>query len=101
MANDSCLPPNHYMIANFSTSAYARLCCDHGMMSYFYIVGNLYQVVQLCTGFNNCRTHCGTIDRGVSANFNMIFHNHISYLWYLFERSEEHTSELQSRVDLV
>ena len=85
MAYHPCLSANHYVSANFCRAANARLCCNYGIGTYFYIVCNLYQVVNFCTAPYNGTANCSAVNGGVGAYFYLVFYHHIANLRYFLK----------------
>src|SRR3712207_5783722 len=54
-------------------------------MTNLYIVRYLYKIIQLCTCFDNSRTHGSTVNSGIYAYLYMILNDHIANLWHFFE----------------
>src|SRR5690606_39890746 len=75
---DAHLSRQHTIFADLGRTRYSGLGGDHGVTANFYIVRNLYQVIEFYAGAD----HGSVAGEGRTVDH---------------RRSEEHTSELQSR----
>ena len=62
MTDNTCLATNHYIAAYFGATTNAGLCSNYGIASYFYIVRNLDEVIELGTFMNDSRTNGGAVN---------------------------------------
>src|ERR1035438_7381693 len=85
MPDDACLATDHYIIADFSAATDPGLRSDHGIITYFNVVGNLDKIIQLSTRFNEGRSDGRAVNGGVGANFYIVFHDDIANLWHFFK----------------
>ena len=74
------LPGHHHVIACRSAAGNADLRANEIVLSQSAVVGDLYQVIDLGS-FPDDRGSIGaTVDRGASADFNIVFHDDIPQL---------------------
>src|SRR4030095_2154797 len=57
------------------------------MGSHFNIVRELNQVIQLCSSFNDGRTHCCPVNASICANLHLILYQNVADLRHFFESS--------------
>src|SRR5687768_16632828 len=83
------LPGEQAVVANFCGAGDACLCCDNSILSYFNIMGNLYEVVKFYALFDQGRVakQSRAVNYRVSTNSDIVFNNHIAKLWYRFVSS--------------
>src|SRR5687768_1271116 len=87
MSRKTHLPAHLAMLADLCAAGNPGLRRDHGMLPNFSIMSHHDEIVELHT-FSNYSAACyGFIDRGVGANFNIVFYDHISQLRDLAERA--------------
>ncbi len=82
MPNNTYLTADDTTLADLGTARYACLCCYHGVFTYLYVVGYLYQVVQLYTAAYVGRAHGCPVNSSIRAYFHIVFYYHIAYLRY-------------------
>ena len=80
MSSHSNLPRQHTVFANLGTACDAHLRTEESRFAHLYVMRNLHEVVNLRIPADDGRTHHRPVHRTVSADFNVIFDNHIAYL---------------------
>ena len=78
MANNTSLATNHHVFAHLGATADTRLGGNNGTLADLYIMGNLYQVVQLYPLADDGGTHGCTVDSSIGTNFHLVFNDHIT-----------------------
>src|SRR4051812_36264834 len=87
MANKACLSADHYIPANLGRPRYARLRCNYSAFANFYVMGDLYEVIELGAGFYDGGTHGSPVDSGIGADLHVILQDNIADLGNLFKAS--------------
>src|SRR5688500_10727248 len=85
MTYDARLPTDHYIVANFGTAAYTGLGRNNGIITYLFIMGYLYQVIEFGARFNERRSDGSAVNGGISADLYKIFHYYITNLRHFFK----------------
>ena len=78
---DADLTADEALRANCRTAGDTCLRGDDRVLADFNVVGNLDQVIKLHAAANDGRFERSPIDAGVRADFDIIFDDHLSYLW--------------------
>src|ERR1700730_10560564 len=82
MSNNARLAAYPYTITDLGTSAYTCLRSNYRMVSNFYVMRNLYKVIQFGTCMNDGGSYGGSVNRYVSTDLYICFKHHIANLWH-------------------
>jgi hypothetical protein len=82
MAYNTNLAAKYHILGNFCTARDTRLRGNHRILPNLYIMGYLYQVIQLYAFAYDRRAHGCPVNSSIGPHFNVILNNNITYLRY-------------------
>src|SRR5690606_15595684 len=83
MSDNADSPPDCAMPTDHRTAGHPGLGRHGCMGAYRYVMGDMNQVVEFNTVFNNCIFQGSPVNRYTGANFNIVTDNNRSQLWHL------------------
>mgnify|MGYP003349801727 CR=1 FL=1 len=80
MPGDANLSSDHDPVAHFGAAADTRLCGNDRRLPYFYVMCDLYEVVELGTFPDDRGTDRGPVDRCIGTDLHLVLDDHVADL---------------------
>src|SRR5690606_26183585 len=75
---------NHTVVAYLGRAGYACLGGDNGMLTNFYVMSHLHEVIDLGAFADDGGAHGSTVNGGVCTDVHIVLQYHIPDLGYIF-----------------
>src|SRR5690554_3211988 len=83
MSTNTGLTTHHTILFNFRGTGNTYLRSHGRIVSYFTIMGYLYQIIQFHPTMNHSGTHHCTVDGCIGTNLHIILNKYVTHLGYL------------------